>query len=498
MKDFLVFISDQHNGRVMGCAGDPVVNTPNMDALAADGTCFETAYTSCPLCVPARMSMLSAKLPSKTGLFTNTGTLPEETPTFLHLLANAGYETVLCGRMHFDGLDQRHGFTKRIAQDITPTTMGCGQGPVRGQVGMLAGEPYALQIVGGGNNLVHHYDRMVVEEAIRYLSWPHDKPQCIFVGTYAPHSPYIAPKELYESYLDKVTLPPDGDRAVAKVHPAEAKRKAETDPEVLCALRAAYYGCVEFADGLVGETRKAWDEYLARENRQGVFVYLSDHGDMNGSRGFWAKQSLYESAERIPFLMAGEGVPAGKRVPGPVSIMDLGPTLCAMAGVECALPEQDGVSLLDAVEGDAGRGAPVLAEWITDPFFNGNDFGRMVAKDGLKLISYNTYPEADELYRPGEDPWEMNDRAAQLPEQAAELRAIAWDGINAEEVVRKKNLRETGAAIVKKFRRTHRAENTETWEPTPEQAAKPEEYVSTRSPLIPPMQKAWDRGSWME
>ncbi len=67
-----------------------------------------------------------------------------------------------------------------------------------------------------------------------------------------------------------------------------------------------------------------------------------------------------------------------------------------------------------------------------------------------------------------------------------------------EEIVRRKNLRETGAAIVKQFRRTHGAENTETWEPTPEQAAKPEEYVSTRTPLIPPMQKAWERGSWMK
>lgn len=94
MKDFLVFISDQHNGRVMGCAGDPVVRTPNMDALAADGICFETAYTSCPLCVPARMSMLSAKLPSRTGLFTNTGTLPEEPP---HLPASSGQRRVRDG-----------------------------------------------------------------------------------------------------------------------------------------------------------------------------------------------------------------------------------------------------------------------------------------------------------------------------------------------------------------------------------------------------------------
>lgn len=498
MKDFLVFISDQHNGRILGCAGDPVVRTPHMDALAGEGVCFDRAYTSCPLCVPARMSMLAAKLPSKTGIFTNTGTLSEEMPTFLHLLANAGYETVLCGRMHFEGLDQRHGFTRRIAWDITPTTTGCGQGPLRGQMGMLAGEPYALQIVGGGNNHVLHYDRYVVDEALRYLAQPHDKPQCIFVGTYAPHSPYIAPPELYAYYRDKVTIPPDGDRAAAKVHPAEAKRAAEKNPEILRALRAAYYGCVEFTDGLIGETRQAWNDYLSREGREGVFVYLSDHGDMNGSRGFWAKQSLYESAEHIPFLMAGDGVPAGKRISCPVSIMDLGPTLCEMAGVDCTLPDQDGVSLLTAVEQDAKREQPVIAEWITNPFLNGTDFGRMVAQDEWKLITYNTYPEADELYRPAEDPWEMRELSAQQPEQAAMLRAIAYEGIAPEEIVRRKNQRETGAKIVKAFRRTHSATNTETWEPTAEQCQKPERYETTPTPLIPPMQKAWDKGSWVK
>ncbi len=494
MRDILVFMSDQHNGAVMGCAGDSVVRTPNMDALAEDGVFFESAYTSCPLCVPARMSMLSGKFSSQTGIFTNTGCIPEEMPTYLHLLANAGYETVLCGRMHFEGYDQRHGFTKRIAQDVTPTIMGCDIKD-RGQMGMLQGEPYALQIVGGGNSHIQHYDRYVTDAALKYLAEPHEKPQCIFVGTYSPHSPYVAPLDLYEYYLDQVVLPPN---VKEDIHPAEASRKREYDPEVLRALCAAYYGSTEFTDDLMGQVKNAWDDYLKRNDRQGVFVYLSDHGDNCGARGLWAKQSLYESSVHIPMIMAGDGLPKNRRVSEAVSILDLGPTLCSVAGVEESLPGQEGEDLLPVLGGEKKREKPVISEWITNPFFNGTDFGRMVLKDGLKLITYNTHPEADELYRVKDDPWEMRNLAEEEPEKAAELHDIAYAGIDPEEIVRRKNERETAAAIVKKFRRQQGFQNTETWEPTAEQRRKPEKYVSTKTPLIPPMQRAWDRGSWAE
>ena len=84
------------------------VDTPNLAALREQGTAFDAAYTPCPLCVPARMAMLSGLSPYHTGIFTNNDTLPQTTPTFLHAMAAAGYETVLVGRMHFIGPDQRH------------------------------------------------------------------------------------------------------------------------------------------------------------------------------------------------------------------------------------------------------------------------------------------------------------------------------------------------------------------------------------------------------
>ena len=116
--DILLFISDQHAPQYQA-DGQMPVDTPNLAALREQGTAFDAAYTPCPLCVPARMAMLSGLAPHHTGIFTNNDTLPQTTPTFLHAMAAAGYETVLVGRMHFIGPDQRHGFTRRVAPDFT-------------------------------------------------------------------------------------------------------------------------------------------------------------------------------------------------------------------------------------------------------------------------------------------------------------------------------------------------------------------------------------------
>ena len=191
MKDILIFMSDQHAGFLSGYAGDLVIRTPALDQLAHDGTVMENAYTSCPLCVPARMSMLSGQLPSRNGVLDNGGSIPPEQPTFLHALGIAGYETVLCGRMHFDGPDQRHGFSKRIMGELTPVWPGYRKNIMKERqlYAMTFAEPGALKIIGGGNSPVLEYDRAVTKAALEYLSHPHERPQCIVVGTYAPLFP---------------------------------------------------------------------------------------------------------------------------------------------------------------------------------------------------------------------------------------------------------------------------------------------------------------------
>lgn len=118
-KHIIYLLSDQHNPMVMGTAGDPVVRTPNLDALYRKGTGFDACYCAAPLCVPSRSAILSGELPTRTGVFNNMQALPTCNATFPASMTNAGYETVLCGRMHFLGWDQWHGYERRLVGDIT-------------------------------------------------------------------------------------------------------------------------------------------------------------------------------------------------------------------------------------------------------------------------------------------------------------------------------------------------------------------------------------------
>ena len=108
--NIILILSDQHNRAMLGCAGDKVVRTPNLDRLSQNGVRFENAYCASPVCVASRTSLLSGLHITSTGCYGNDTALRSDRATFVHSLAAAGYETVLAGRMHFVGPDQSHGF----------------------------------------------------------------------------------------------------------------------------------------------------------------------------------------------------------------------------------------------------------------------------------------------------------------------------------------------------------------------------------------------------
>lgn len=474
----------------MGCAGHPAVQTPNMDALAAEGVLFENAYTSCPLCVPARMSMLTGRLPSHTGVYTNQGSIPAEMPTFLHSLTLAGYETVLCGRMHFEGEDQRHGFTRRIAGDITPTSIGSMREYWEhlGPMAPLMTEGGCLHAVGGGVSPVQEYDRYVIKAAEIYLSHSHTKPQCVVVGTYAPHFPYIAPSELYDKYRRMADVPPTLSLSAAS---QDVRRLRDTTPELVRSVRAAYWGLVEFEDGCLGRVRSSWNAYLSRERKRGIFFYVSDHGDHAGDRGFYGKQSLYEAAVRIPLIVSGDGISAGKRLLSPVSLLDMAPTVCKMAGAQ-ELPRQDGISLVPQLVGreeDIGR--TVTAEWINLPYGRGTDYGRLIRRGKWKLISYVNHPEEELLICPDNDPWEIHNRITEFPEIADELREIAYRGVCAGDIVEEKNVRDDGYQMVAQFHERKSWEPYETWLPPCFATELPMQFSSTNQPMPEKFRRYW-------
>lgn len=437
--DLLLFFSDQHDGRATGYAGHPIVETPNLDAMAAGGTSWGAVYTACPLCVPARATLLTSQLPHRTGIYSNIHNLSSDAPTFLHSLTAAGYETVLCGRMHFLGADQRHGFTRRIHGDITSPYGGIPP-ENRGVFGETFGMGGPVDLIGGGDSPVLAFDRSVVQAALDYLECDHDRPQAIVVGTYGPHFSYVAPPGLFEKYTDLADIPSSWDPEGRDENPhyeskRHRKRKATKTGEaqritedIVRAARAAYFGMIEEQDRLVGEVRRCWQRYLQRTGREGVMAYASDHGDTCGEHTIFGKQTFYDASVRVPLVVEGAGIAVGQRAAQPASIMDIGPTLCEIAGAE-PLPDVDGVSVLSAATGDQpaanAESRPILSEWCA--WFEEQPLaGRMVRSGKWKLIHFAHDAFPDQLYDIERDPEELHNRAGDEPELLASLRDVLY------------------------------------------------------------------------
>lgn len=473
--NILIFMSDQHTPNCAGFMGDPVMDTPNLDRLAGEGTVFSRAYTSCPLCVPARTSFVTGRLPSRTGVFDNKTTLVWDKPTFLHSLAVTGYETVLCGRMHFVGADQYHGFTKRLVGDFSPLYPRMPGGMDREDLGPYIGTvstKRCLEVIGGGDSPVLAYDRAVCQAAVDFLTQDQEKPLCLVVGIYGPHFPYVAPPELYKKYRELVKPPAVRSEDLNYDHPCLAWNRKEADEETILKSRAAYYGMVEFMDQQIGGVSRAWEKFLAARGRAGVFFYLSDHGDQIGEREIWGKETFFEDSVKIPLLAIGPGVQKGLVNHSPVSLLDLGLTVCEFAGVEPS-PFQDGKSLLPELSGEENLDRCIISEYM-DARPDGRVIpSRMAFSRGFKYITYHGFEEQDLLFNLENDPLEKENVTSGYEDIRKFLREKALEGWDAPALAEKYRNRLEERKLIYAYVQAVKPEEKEWWSIPPESCRLP-------------------------
>jgi choline-sulfatase len=469
--DVLVYMSDQHGGPVNGFMGDPLVRTPNLDKIAKKAVVFTQAYTSCPLCVPARASMMTGRMPSAIDVFNNSDPFSSIHPTFAHSFGKSGYETILCGRMHFIGDDQRHGFEKRIAKDIVPCFWGTAiqQNPLYGDLCMTFGQNRCLEVIAMGKSPVLAYDDYVVDTALRYLESDHQKPQMMVVGTYAPHFPYVAPEELVSHYAGKTLKTLKTPEAGYPVTVAKVKMQYPKEKDLDFA-RAVYYAMTERLDEQVGTVYRAFKAYLERNRRKGVFVYISDHGDQIGEKHFFGKQTFFEYSSKIPWIITLEdGISrTGRRIDTPVSIMDLGNTICSLAGAEPP-PLSAGRDQSGCLEGKPSAARPVLSEFFEVSGKGEVICGYMVRSGKYKFISYSGFEDEDLLFDMNEDPWETKNLCPELPEIVGEYQEIIAE-CRLEEANHRKQILEhlDNARYLSSWGKFFIEKNTEVWYPSPE------------------------------
>ena len=246
------------------------------------------------------------------------------------------------------------------------------------------------------------------------------QPFFLAVGFYRPHTPYVAPKQYFDMYpVERIDLPTlsEADRSrtpAAAYRSAFAEQDAATDRQRKEAIQA-YHASTTFMDAQVGQVVDALDRLGLASNT--VVVFTSDHGYHLGDHGLWQKQSLFERSARVPLVIAGPTVTArGQVARGVVELVDLYPTLAALAGLTPAAP-LDGVSLSPMLTN------PSIA--VKDAAFSQVRNGYAVRTDRWRYIEWDGGKEGAQLYDMENDPAETTNLAADPKHAAtvADLRA---------------------------------------------------------------------------
>ncbi len=422
--NFLFIMVDQLAGPALPCYGHPVVQAPNLTALAEGGVLFESAYCNSPLCAPSRASMMTGQLPSRIGAYDNAAEFPAEAPTFAHYLRAMGYQTCLSGKMHFVGPDQLHGFEERLTTDIYPADFGWTPDWSQPEA-RPSWYHNMLSVVQAGlcqtsNQL--DFDEEVVFHAVRKIydiaRNDDSRPFCLVASFTHPHDPFAITQTYWDRYQ-----PDDIDRPAVPAIPYDRLDPHSRRLYHVCAMdqyqqtearvrnaRHAYYAAISYIDDKVGQLLQALAGAGLSDNT--IVIFVSDHGEMLGERGLWYKMNFFEWSARVPLMVYAPRQFAPRRVSHHVSLVDLLPTLVELAG-SGALPAYaapiEGRSLVPLLAGNGSSWdntvvAELLAEGAIAPLV-------MIRRDQYKYVYSD--PDPDQLYDLTADPHELQNLAGQ-------------------------------------------------------------------------------------
>ncbi len=306
--NLLFVFADQLRADAVGCAGNPDVRTPQLDALAAQGMYFTHAVANCPVCTPSRGTILTGRYPLAHGATSNDLPLGASERTFGHLLGEAGWRTGYIGKWHLDGIPRdrftppgprRRGFEFWAAWN-------CSHAYFRGRY--FADAPEAVAIDG------YEPDGQT-DLALRFIRERRAEPWALFLSFGPPHNPYPQVPDAYKEMYDP-------ERLTLRGNVVNADRRTVAD----------YYAAITALDDNLGRLLRLLDELdLAQDT---IVVYTSDHGDMLFSHGMKEKQKPFEESIRVPLAVRyPRAVPAGRRSDALISTVDLLPTLLGLVEV---------------------------------------------------------------------------------------------------------------------------------------------------------------------
>lgn len=435
----------------LGCYGDKLAQSPNIDRLAARAVQFGAAYCNQAVCAPSRNALLTGLRPQTLGIYdlgTNFRRSRPDAVTLPQFFRQHGWRTEGLGKIFHTG----HGNADdpaswsvprwRVKNKTAAPMADAAQEAITPDMpapgGASAPEFLPVGPFKSGEVPDNVYaDGAVADEAINRLKAAKNKPEEPFflaVGFVKPHLPFIAPKKYWDLYdraafrLAEVRTPPVGAPGYAPQFGDELRSMAgipKTGPlpdELQRALLHGYYAATSYMDAQLGRVLDELDRLgLARNT---IIVVWGDHGWHLGDHGMWCKHTNYEQATRTPLLVAVPGARAGAKTAALVESVDIFPTLCELAGLTTPAGT-DGRSFAATLRDPS---APTK-DHIIHVYPRGELLGRAIRTARHRLVEWKK-PGAPattaefELYDYAADPLETKNIAAELPTVTAQLRAL--------------------------------------------------------------------------
>lgn len=363
----ILIMADQHRGDALGCMGNSVVISPNIDRLSVEGTLFCNGYSSTPSSTPARAGLLTGMSPWHHGMLGYGKVAAEYKYEMPAMLREQNYYTFGIGKMHWSPQKSLHGFhgtlidesgradTKDFISDyrlwlqvqrpgVNPDLTGIGWNEHRAGTYKLPEELHPTAWTG----------KMACELIQNYNN---ESPLFLKVSFARPHSPYDPPQRLLDEYEEKeMPAPYIGDWCSKYATPLDPQKADKDAPfanfgaEYAKNSRKYYYANVTFIDEEIGKIIQTLKDKGMYDNA--LICYVSDHGDMLGDHYHWRKTYPYEGSTHVPYIVKWPesfGIKEGIKVDEPVELRDLLPTFLDASGAQ--IPEEmDGLSLLALVD----------------------------------------------------------------------------------------------------------------------------------------------------
>jgi len=350
----LFIISDDLTSTALGCYGNKVCQTPNIDKLATEGTLFTKAYCQATICGPSRASIMFGYYPyasKATGYTSGREKVGPDKDSWAQYFRKKGYRSARVSKVFHMGVPTDIAPGKDGADDPAswdeaynspgPESKAPGKGetlqnnPGGHKKGAAGGNRFSV-VEAEGDDLVHSDGKTAKKAAELIHKYKGiEKPFFLAVGFVRPHVPLVAPKKYFTPYaVDQMVLPPKIPGDFDDIPPTPGNRRTSHNLQMDIGqqkrLTRAYYASVSYMDAMTGKVLQALEDTGQRDNT--IVIFTSDHGYHLGEHDLWSKVSIHEESAIVPLII---------HVPGKksavchsfVELLDLYPTISSLCGL---------------------------------------------------------------------------------------------------------------------------------------------------------------------